>query len=268
MGEGSKIAWTDHSYNPWRGCSKIGPGCDGCYAAARDKRYEGGLHWGAGAPRIRAVEHTRNLPYRLQKKILAGTITGRKVFAASLADIFDNEIDPIWRDDFWNVVRDTPELDYLIVTKRVGNVPKMLPKDWGQASYAHVGIIATMVNQEEWDRDAGKLIRLKFDHAVSWVGASIEPQIGPIKMGRRALDVDWIIGGGESKQPDHVAREYDLDWARSLIAECREAGTAYFQKQTGQKPLGCDWPKDGAGDDPALWPEDIRVRQFPKQLQR
>lgn len=265
MAENSAISWTDHTYNPWRGCTKVGPGCDGCYAWERDLRYEGGLHWGPGAPRIRASENTRNLPYRLVRKLKEGTITGRKVFAASLADIFDNEVDPSWRADFWKKVRETPELHYLVVTKRIGNVVKMLPPDF-PFGYEHVGIMATTVNQEEVDRDLPKLLRLKGDQRVTWVGLSIEPQIGLVQLPARPCGLDWAITGGESWQPHHVPRHYDLDWARELIAGAAFNGTAIFVKQIGAKPIGATPPKDGMGKDPAKWPEDICVQDFPEAL--
>lgn len=316
MGKNSAIGWTDHTYNPWRGCTKVGPGCVGCYAAARDLRYESGKdateprHWGPGAPRIRAALPTLRAPLKWAKAAAAGG--PRKVFALSLGDVFDNEVDPAWRREFWDMVRITPELDYQLVTKRIGNADKMMPECW-PTGFAHVGIIATVVNQEEVDRDVPKLLALKDERNVTWVGLSIEPQLGPINVSRfmwpvceawpalyrsaaeaRAAGaittksrqrlvhadcvfIDWIISGGESAQPGHPPRPYDLAWGRSLRDQCAAAGVAFFQKQLGARPVMMAVPptlgrtdlalKDHrAGAEPSEWPADMNVRQFPEAL--
>jgi protein gp37 len=273
MGANSAIGWTNHTYNPWRGCTKVGPGCEGCYAAARDALYEGGIHWGAGAPRIRASEHTRNLPSRIVRMLREGKLPSdhNRVFAASLADILDNEVDPVWRSDFWDTVRKTPELRYQIVTKRIGNAAKMLPPDW-PGPYRHVGFLATTVTQDEFDRDVGKLRALKTEFHAAWVGLSIEPQLEPIDITGASDFLDWVITGGESLQTGHQPRPYDIDWARSLIFQCRTYGIAVFVKQLGSFPYSDGRPMHGGGRsrdphaDPERWPSDIRIQEFPKAL--
>lgn len=278
MGEFSKIGWTDHTWNPWRGCTKVGPGCDPCYAAARDERYEGGIHWGPGAPRVRAADATRLLPYKLQKQIREGKIppNRRKVFTLSLGDAFDKEIDRAWREEFWKTVRDTPDLRYQITTKRIGNVPDMLPPDWPEP-YRHVGFLATMVNQQEIDRDLPKLAAVKIVLQARWVGISIEPQIEHIDIVSKLRNnqfVDWIITGGESLQTqgaDNV-RLYDIGWPRSLILQCCELSIPCFVKQLGSNPYSDGHPMYGdrptrfAHSDPDKWPADLRVQQFPEAL--
>lgn len=271
MGEGTSISWTDHTFNLWRGCTKVGPGCDACYAEARDIRYEGGTHWGVGAPRILASPHTRNTPFRIAAKIAKGVIPSHKnkVFVLSLGDFLDNEVDEMWRADLWAIIRRTPTLRYQLVTKRIGNAMKMLPADF-EENFKHCGIIATAVNQEEVDRDLPKLIELKVMRRVSWVGLSIEPQIGRVLLPGENVGLDWAITGGESRQGTHGAgaqpRPYDPRWATDLIEASPRNGTAIFVKQTGACPVGLPRPVDGAGGDPKAWPAWLRVQEFPQAL--
>jgi protein gp37 len=290
MGE-TTIAWTDYTLNFWRGCTKVGPGCDACYAEARDRRYEGGMHWGPGAPRILASEAVRNAPYKWAKQV---TTTGkRRVFVSSLSDVFDNEVDPTWRRALFDTIRRTPQLRYQLVTKRISNAADMLPAEFPRG-FEHVGVIATVVNQQEADRDVPRLRALKARSGFTWIGLSVEPQLGPIALptsptsGFSApLGVDWVICGGESVQPPHKPRPFDLAWARSLRDQCDAAAVPFFMKQIGSRPVSCvctecadtDEPeiaedpprwrvstRDRAGADPDEWPSDIRVRQFPAAL--
>lgn len=263
MGENSGIAWTDHTFNYWEGCTKVGPGCDACYAAARDVRYHAGSHWGPGAPRRIMSAHTRNNPMRWQKQAEKDPNFPNRVFCSSLGDVFDNEVQGEWRRDLFRIWRETPNLRWQIVTKRVGNIAKMLPKDWGRG-YPNVGLMITVVTQEEADRDIPKLKAIP----AIWRGVSCEPQIERINF-RPFLAltaIDWIVTGGESKQPGHEARPYNVNWALEIIRDCRHYNAAAFVKQTGANPIGCVPPRDGAGDDMAAWPENIRVREFPEAL--
>jgi protein gp37 len=152
------------------------------------------------------------------------------VFCASLADVFDNEVDQAWRDDLWQLLRATPNLRWMLLTKRIGNAPKMLPADW---PYTHVGLMATLATQEEWDRDYPKLARVP----AAWHGVSAEPLLGPIGIG--AARPDWLITGGESG-PQH--RYTDPAWVRSLRDQCAANGIAFHFKQWGgarAKSNGC-----------------------------
>lgn len=309
MGAQTGIAWTDATFNPWIGCTKVGPGCDLCYAAASDDRYHGGKHWGAGAPRMRTSPAYWRGPIRWNARLSAGkplkvakpgmpeVPAPRWVFCASQADVFDNEVDPAWRNDLWALIRDTPLIRWQLVTKRVGNVAKMLPDDWTRYAlsaqergslYRHVGIIATTVNQEEYDRDGPKLLDLK-NIGVRWVGLSIEPQLGPIDL-RFEIDdgksfpfprwngkthgrsLDWVICGGESRQGSARARPFYTEWARSLLGQCEQAGIPFFLKQLGSMAIvdgGCVGvsrfaTSDYAGRKPDEWPADLQVQQMPR----
>lgn len=265
MGLGTEIQWTEATMNFWIGCTHAGPGCDDCYADARDKRWEGGEHWGKGAPRRRTAPANWRQPYKWDR-IASERGRPMMVFVSSLSDFFDKEIDPVWRAEAWDVIRDTPNLRYQITTKRIGLAPKMLPPDWGPA-YSHVGFLATMVNQVEWNRDADKLIRMK-DKGARWIGVSVEPMLGAIDFGERLSKVDWIIFGGESRNLKEP-RAFDLDWAMWGIVQCYAAGAVPFVKQLGDNPIrkhrsihtaaraGRDWNE---------WPEELRHRNFPAAL--
>ena len=219
MGENSAIAWTDDTFNPWWGCKRVGPGCDNCYAATLDKR-TGGDHWDGDTLPRRTSPQNWAKPRRWNK---AAEQDGqrRKVFSASMADIFDNRVPPQWRDDVWALVRETPNLDWIILTKRIGNVPKMLPADWDQG-YPNVWLCITTVTQGEFDRDWPKLKAIP----AAVRGLSIEPQLEPITL--RGERPGWVIAGAES---GHGARPYSDDWARKLRDECSASGTPFFFKQ-------------------------------------
>ena len=285
MGERTAIEWTDHTMNFWIGCTKVGPGCDFCYAEAGDARFNpdpADRHWGPGAPRRRTSPQYWRQPLKWNRRA-AEQGQRRKVFCCSWADFFDNEIDPQWRRDAWGVIRATPNLDWQIVTKRIGNAPDMLPEDWG-VGWSNVWLIATIVNQQEADRDPPKLL----DIPAAIHGVSYEPALGPVDWRpwiRRGLK--WIIWGGESDaQRNGTARPFDIQWARDTITAGRECGAAVYGKQLGARPykgrgpdgfsgdepidvLGLDviQPmrlRDRKGADPAEWPSDIRVREFPQ----
>ena len=268
MGGDTKIEWAEHTFNPWEGCQKVGPGCDNCYAEARDIRFTGGTHWGPGAPRRRTSAANWAKPLKWNRDA-AKTGTRPRVFCASLADVFDNAVDPAWRADLWALIWSTPHLDWLLLTKRPGNIAAMIPQgvDWG-AGWVNVWLGCTVVNQAEADRDIPKLLAVPAHRRF----LSIEPMLGPIDLtnldphgdfrpygahgwsaiwrgngiGRACLD--WVVCGGESG-PN--ARPMHPDWARSLRDQCRTAGVAFHFKQWGE------WEADEIG------PEDARSTQFP-----
>ena len=224
MAENSKIEWTDHTFNPWIGCTKVSPACDNCYAEAlMDGRY-GRVNWGVGQPRSRTAPSTWKQPRRWNN--LAGRSGERPfVFCASLADVFDNEVDPTWRADLFALIRETPNLVWLLLTKRVGNVPGM-SLDAGDLP-SNVAVGATMASQVEYDRDCLKLAGVKLLGPLFTFG-SFEPLLGPIVLDKHAPD--WIIVGGESG-PN--ARPMNLDWARSLRGQSAELGRVFNFKQGG-----------------------------------
>jgi protein gp37 len=227
MAEHTEISWADATFNPWIGCTKVSPACEFCYAARDNERRKWVPGWGAGVPRRRTK--TWGDPLRWDKQAATASYRPR-VFCASLADVFDNEVPNEWRTDLWALLRRTPNLRWMLLTKRIGNAAKMLPADW---PYPHVGLMATLANQEEWDRDYPKLARTP----AAWHGVSAEPLLGAINIGDATPD--WIITGGESGAN---FRHTDPDWVRSIRDQCASNGVAFHHKQWGgvrPKSNGC-----------------------------
>lgn len=251
MAENSKIEWTDHTFNPWTGCTKVSPACDLCYAEAWSKRAGAKVgKWGPGMPRVRTTPANWRQPLKWNAQAQA---EGRRfrVFCASLADVFDNEVDPQWRADLFDLIAATPHLDWLLLTKRIGNVGNMLPVPFDfDRHFPNVWLGATICNQKEADRDIPKLLAVPAAKRF----LSIEPLLGPVSLrwlpafpenapttaqhpsgntnhldGLRRLD--WVIVGGES---GHGARPMHPDWARSLRDQCAEAGVPFMFKQWGE----------------------------------
>ncbi len=284
MSENSKIEWTDHTFNPWEGCQKVGPGCDNCYAETRNARFAGGeaINWGPGAPRRRTRESNWAKPKAwntAHAEFFAQHGRRQRVFCASLADVFDNAVDPQWRANLFSLIAQTPNLDWLLLTKRIGNVKSMLAElSHGSdpdlslldmMPLPNVWIGATIVNQEEADRDIPKLLQVPAK--VRFL--SMEPLLGPVDIvpyiGGRSIKcgcgfrrdehgligathskewcircnkrtatgptLDWLIVGGESGPG---ARPMHPDWARSLRDQCADSGVAFLFKQWGEWMAG------------------------------
>lgn len=275
MSENSKIEWTDHTFNPWEGCQKEGPGCDHCYAETRNARFAGGqaVNWGPGAPRRRTSPATWAMPRRWNAQadaFMAQHGRRQRVFCASLADVFDNAVDPQWRADLFTLIHQTPNLDWLLLTKRIGNVIPMMAelvhdKDqdlpWlDMMPLPNVWIGATITSQAEADRDIPKLLavpaRVRF--------LSMEPLLGPVNLERPRpgpdLDqgggskicqpwliqsgIHWVIVGGESGPG---ARPMSIQWARELRDQCVNAGVPFLFKQWGEWAPAGSHPSEAPG---------------------
>lgn len=281
MTANSKIEWTDASFNPWTGCTRISPGCDNCYAATMAKRNPRVFgSWDPGAPRQRTSEHNWRQPLAWNRRAAR---EGRRirVFCASMADVFDNQAPPEWRADLWALIAATPHLTWMLLTKRPQNVAGMLPDGWGDG-WPNVWLGTTVENQAEADRRIPHLLavpaKLRF--------LSCEPLLGPVDLGRvrvpekegaddgwrfdclqvgdyytqveddgrhtnggdgpwRGARVDWVIAGGESGPG---ARPMHPDWARTLRDQCATAGVPFFFKQWGEWfPGEIDNLSDGNG---------------------
>jgi protein gp37 len=295
MSAQTKIEWADSTWNPWIGCTRVSPACDDCYAARSTPARRYGIQWGAGRPRRRTSVANWKLPLRWNKAEFyacpdcgwrgegwmcgnavgnGGSIRGckgepvrarRRVFCASLADWLDNEVPIEWLVDLLDLIRLTPNLDWLLLTKRIGAWRFRLLAAEIHASNdqfvnergAELGIWlrgwlfdspppnvwlgATVVNQEEADRDIPKLLRVPA--RVRFL--SIEPMLGAVDLTRllffqraarpsdapRAPSIDWIICGGESGPH---ARPMHPDWVRSLRDQCAVAGVPFLFKQWGE----------------------------------
>lgn len=246
MAENSAISWTRHTWNPWMGCTKVSPACDGCYAEAlMDKRY-GKVQWG-NAPRVRTGAHTWNDPFRWQRR--AEKDGDRPfVFCASLADIFDNQVDPQWRADAFDVMRRTPRLVYLLLTKRPQNIVRLADAAGGLPGNAAIG--TTVEDQKRSDINLSALQVAKIEVRPLFTFGSFEPLLGPIVI-PLAFMPDWIITGGETDQGGHLSRPTHPEWFRSLRDQAAAAGVPFHHKQNGEwVPLQANdgqWPTDLPG---------------------
>lgn len=233
MAKDTKINWADSTFNPWIGCTKIGPGCDNCYAKAdfEDRRQR--VVWGAGNPRSRTKTWGDPVRWNSQHAaFFAKHGRRRRVFCASLADVFDNEVPNEWRTDLWDLIRATPNLDWLLVTKRIGNAYGMLPLYFNAERYPHVWLGITVTSQEEADRDIPKLLGI--NSGIKFL--SMEPLLGAIQLGEHGLhggpgQLDWVIVGGESG-PN--ARPMHPIWVDSIRKQCESAGVPFLFKQWGE----------------------------------
>lgn len=256
MVENTKIEWAHHTFNPWEGCTKVGPGCDHCYAENRNARFGGGesVNWGPGAPRRRTSPANWNNPRRWNRQAAEQGVRYR-VFCASLADVFDNEVPVEWRRDLFQLIATTPHLDWLLLTKRIGNVTRMVVEIADQprpASHegdlmAHawrngtppmnVWLGATVVNQVEADRDIPKL--LATPAALRWL--SMEPLLGPVDL--------TFIGCplcGQSK--NHWAPNFTICRACGAEVESPPANRINWvvvggESGPGARPMHPDWAR-------------------------
>lgn len=352
MAVDSKIEWTHHTFNPWRGCTKVSAGCKNCYAETLSGRNHATLGiWGPEGTRVAAAASAWREPLKWNKAAAAKGERHR-VFCASLADVFEDWGGPMcdsagrqlyvapsgrwsndgggspvteagWRpltmDDvrqrLFDLIDRTPHLDWLLLTKRPQNVERMTPdfrrcnchvpeyEGAGQHSPScavfkvrpNVWLGTSVENQAAADERIPHL--LNTPAAVRFL--SCEPLLGPVGVtdqpfwdwryahsfypkGMFRKPIDWIIVGGESGPG---ARPMAVEWARSLVAQCKAAGVACFVKQLGSNPEGDTFPegerdaaagnrvlhvrqvltiRDKKGGDPAEWPYDLRVREFPK----
>lgn len=292
MAEKTAIEWCDHTFNPWEGCQKISPGCDNCYAEARNVRFGGGTaaNWGPGAPRRRTSAANWKLPLKwnqLSEQWVRNGGPRTRVFCASLADVFDNDVAPAWRADLFDLIRRTPHLDWLLLTKRIGNAWKLMADACGVSMasltlpWHNVWLGATVVSQEEFDRDVPKLMRIPAARRF----LSLEPMLGPVDLGLqcenwsddivmdpetgareccKACDytgignaIDWVICGGESG-PN--ARPMHPGWVRSLRDQCAAAGVPFLFKQWGEWTPGENVERQrGTVDTAFLWGDEWSI---------
>lgn len=241
----TKIEWADHTMNFWVGCTKVSAACDFCYAETWAKR--------SGHPELWQGERRRTSPalwrqpYKWNLDRLGIDNPRARIFTNSLADFFDNQVPEQWRRDAWNVISETPNLDWLILTKRPQNILKMLPnwetKPWDNG-WPNVWLGMTAENQEEYDRrmNAFHCVRA----AVHFI--SYEPALGPLVLDQQ-LPLDWLIAGGESGSH---CRPPQTSWFTDIRDQCNRQGIHFFMKQMGgkRKPF------------PPI-PDDLMIREMP-----
>lgn len=280
MAENTAISWADDTFNPWIGCTN----CDGCYAehlmAIRFKR----VVWGPHGKPERTSEANWLEPLKWEKEqerlwaefrmCFEGEAPGmipprpRFVFCASLADVFDNAVPPDWRRDLFVLIRATPHLTWLLLTKRPGNIVSLYKQacPWTGAENEwprNAAIGCTVVTQEEADRDVPTLLLAKAILKPAFAFVSMEPLLEAVDLTRlstfrfrgaevlngltgelagmfgdpcstRLPALDWVIAGGETDQGAHKARPSHPDWIRSLRDQCATSGVPFHFKQWGE----------------------------------
>lgn len=245
MGEASAIPWTNGTWNPWHGCRKISPGCKNCYMFSEKARY------GQDPTKVVRSKTTFNAPLKWADP--------RLIFTCSWSDWFIEEADE-WREEARErVILATPQHTYQILTKRIERAALWIPA----TPDPHVWLGVSVEDRKHGLRRIDVLRELPA--AVRFL--SIEPQIEDL--GKLNLDgIHWVIVGGESG-PE--ARPFNLTWARDIIRQCKDAGVPVFMKQIGAAAEYFDpdgthvFPeyRDRKGENPAEWPSDLRVREFP-----
>jgi len=225
MADQTGIEWCDSTFNPWIGCTKVSPACANCYAEVSTPVRTRGIEWGAGKERVVTVGSYWHQPVkwnarpffqcvscgwrgedmmRHQKDCTAGAremfATRRRVFCASLADWLDNEAPIEWLVDLLDTIRLTPNLDWLLLTKRIGNWRKRIEeacdlasddptgdelhnwiRDWlDDEAPANVWLGSTVIDQDEADRDVPKLLEVPARTRF----LSIEPMLGAVDVSR------------------------------------------------------------------------------------
>lgn len=224
MGANTKISWADDTFNGWLGCIEFSDGCDNCYARelVTGRMGKPGL-WGPAKTSERQVTTDANWrkPLIWNKQALAAGMP-RRVFGFSLADWAENHPTAnATRPRLWQLVRDTPGLTWLLLTKRAKTLASCLPDDWGNG-YANVWLGTSIESMKvAWRADELR----KIPAAVRWI--SYEPNLGPLD--DMSLDgIDWMVDGAESG-PNR--RPHDLDWSRRMRDRCAALGVAYWYKQ-------------------------------------
>lgn len=270
MGDKTRIEWTDATWNPAVGCSKVSPGCANCYAESYAKRFRATVPFDV----ITLNDHRLGETVRWARP--------RKIFVGSLTDPFHPAIPNEYRDRIvlefilgghhtYQVLTKRPDLALAyfagLITRPSLAGAVLNAAFVGRTDYAAFGPqiphraaldtfwplrnvwIGTSVENTTW-ADVRIPILLTVPAAVRFV--SFEPLLGPIPPGAILPGIDWAIVGGESGPK---ARPFDPDWARSIFRTCEALGIARFMKQLG------GWPKKR--DTLADFPADLRVREFP-----
>jgi protein gp37 len=291
MGEHTGISWCDHTFNPWIGCTKVSDGCTNCYAERENIHYQWVNEWGVNGNRQRtSVANWRN-PIKWNKGLICencgvwqyrnklsiaegrhgycafcnkfGQFHRPRVFCASLSDVFEDRPELVqWRCDLWNLIGETPNLDWLILTKRPENVIPM----WLSGLYRNmrlpinIWLGITAENQEMAEKRIPEFLKIP----VGIRFLSIEPMLGPIDLmkaftfpernyGERPIE--WIICGGESGQN---ARPLNMDWVKQLQCDCKLYEIPFFFKQVGGiKRINGHWGGELLNG--------IKYQEFPKE---
>jgi protein gp37 len=248
MGERTSIAWTDHTFNPWWGCEKVSPGCANCYAESLARRWGHNI-WGPGSERrVFGAKHW-NEPVEWNRRYLESNRRRReRVFCGSMCDwCEDHPTVNRERPKLFELIRRTPVLNWLLLTKRADRIAECLAD--GRLGDASLPLNLWLGVTVESAEQAWRIQHLR-NVAASVRFVSWEPALGDLA----AVDltgIDWVIFGGESG-PGYRAPAGWADWARGMRDRCRREGRAFFFKQSPGIRTGMGEELDGR-----------MVREFP-----
>lgn len=246
------ISWCHYTFNPWWGCLEVSPACDNCYARELANRF-GWKVWGKDTPR-RFFSGNHWAQPLAWNELAKKNGERYRVFCGSMCDVMEE------RDDLngerlrlYPLIEATPNLDWLLLTKRPQNFRRFLPLNWLNKPLPNVWLMTTIESPEYYWR--WEALR---DTPAAVYGVSYEPAIAPISLKDMVLCADqfpdWIICGDESGRK---ARPSQLEWYDRLQKECAEVGTAFHMKQICMKGEPIDFP---------MFPEHLQVRAFPEVI--
>lgn len=246
MSDNTGIGWCDHTFNPVWGCTKVSEGCRFCYAETLDNKFHRGVHWDSKKVRKKSSTSYWEKPKKWNKDAEKKFRRPARVFSGSMCDVFEDH--PTTRKEMsrlWPLIKRTPNLHWLLLTKRPENFEAFLPGDWGDG-YPNVWLGVSI----ESDRYAWrKRFLAETPAAVRFI--SYEPALGPLL--ETGLDgIDWLIYGGESgrsRRPD------SREWAIDIHGRCASEKVAFFFKQSSAMRPG--WV------DPSIPMGVYGTKQFP-----
>ncbi len=265
MGKETHIEWATATHNFWDGCKKVSKGCENCYMFRHKHRFQ------EDATIInKAPEPRFSLPKKWKKPEV--------IFTCSMSDFFIKEADE-WREEAWQVIRDTPQHTYLILTKRINRVLKCLPADWGKG-YPNVWIGVSVESQKTANHRIPKL----FEIPAKVRFLSVEPLLEQIDLkpflnvfvpepvNTWMFPIHWVIVGGETGNDngEYIYRPTKTEWIREIMADCAENEIPVFVKQLGThlyRELKLTDRAGGNFEDPNF-PPMLKKREFPAILEK
>lgn len=236
MADETNISWADMTFNPWIGCMRVSPACDGCYAAHLMETRMGRVQWGGPGAGVGTRSRTSEANWR---KPVSWNKTAEKdgtrpfVFCSSLADVFDNAVPTEWRRDLFDLIEKTPHLVWLLLTKRPQNIVKMVDEAWFYRLPANAALGTTVEDQQRADANLPVLRVAMIELSPAFTFGSFEPLLGPVVI-PEGMVPDWVITGGETDQGEHKARPTHPDWFRGLRDQAAASGSVYHHKQNGE----------------------------------
>lgn len=259
MAENSKIEWTQDTWNPWKGCIKISHGCKFCYMYRDQTKY------GNDPKSISRSKTTFRDPLKWKEP--------RLIFTCSWSDFFIEEADQ-WREEAWEIIRQTPHHTYQILTKRPERIMDCLPDDWGDG-YENVWLGISVENQDVYLYRVQSLI----DVPAKVRFLSMEPLLESVDLYLNFYasmfdfskfiyeKIDWVIVGGESGNENgkFKYRSCEIAWIKSIIQQCNSFGIPVFVKQLGTH-LSNTMQLTRHGKIMEEWPKELQVRDMPKSL--